>query len=1271
MTKIEKNYDVFFQKNAKNFANDYFLKKIKNNYDVVGQFSSDLKQKSSDNLTPQTSVNGQQNSATNSLSSNSLQNVTQNTNIYPSINHEIKDTRTVINGGNSNSNLESKTYDVNPINSNSVADVLVSNSSVNDFQNTNVDTAVADTEIKDVTEDNSVNVQSLNETDYAAAVTPVAIEPEKEVQIQEVEAIANNSQDFQIDSIPKTFDSDFSDYLDDNNDFDYQNLSNQLDYETNNYENLDLYDYESSENQINYLNETNASFESQNTSFYEDDEGEIKDIQNLLSNLDLDINDLNSDNQEFFEDYFNYLTRQKIKEIVEKKIGFCDEQMLDQLHSISIDENWKELDVEKWLLNPENIKNFKNKSAAISNVKVSDLKLNEVELQNQIPTFKSSKIEDVNAFVINESNSVKEVNNTNNNNTNIETAIKKENDLLEKIVDILSANQKNQKDVQDKIIQNKTNFVKHNNSKRYFKPKHKKVDLPLEYLIKITKLLENKQSRSNRQSNHKQFINVSSNPNDPVLNKIGINQKLLETKVNDKLSVLEEKIGNLNNNFRSTLIEENYRVLLINNQTETLKNYLNERLANLNKPNHLVYQQPGVNIELLNSKNHENKPHIKEIKEEKGLDNKDLSKDLNTFKHEIYNKYNDLDSKVSAFSQINSDIANKFKDFENLIKTFDNKTVQKQTNGFVFQEFDYLNPNVVKNDVGFSNNQIKDNDIKSEFNADFLKNLDTKVEELPKTEANTDFKTDIIDELLNDNLADFGGQIDDIKPNLIAEKIEVFQDKKEELLINDDLGSVDTNTINNVEEDSHTLFELDLFENNNEIDEATDSISIVEPQQEDFEKSQSEEEKEEEKEEILNLDDTDFLELNEMQKLLNQEIEAVVLEDYQTENEVTTKPQNEANYLEEFDTYDFKIWDITNNDEQDDNLEFNQIDLNNSDDFENFYVDNESNTEDTNFSNQATSDFENDFKIVYESNDVSDEFNVLVDNNNSEETKVENEISFVIDEFDVFENVDSQEAEDQKKSTQNTSLDLLENDAETIDYEFDEDKILDNLNKLEDQELEFAISDNQDFAVNDLVAEDKLSNECLELEATKFVNYENKFMSYVGVTRINTNEFKQNISNDGLDDINASTNSEESSISDLSLDNLEETKLNQVNTMPQTQEFDQFEGDKETKIDFLSDPMENTLFVDYQNNYWLDENIVTKSNNDNYNFNLKEYQSEKDESKKLIKNQIFEKNESEIETLKNEMLEELDDVIQDLRNLNVKEGQITGFEDLKIKVRNI
>ena len=79
----------------------------------------------------------------------------------------------------------------------------------------------------------------------------------------------------------------------------------------------------------------NKDYEFKNDSFEIE---ESENLQSLLNDYNMKKNILIDDS---FDDdtYFSYLSKKKIKTIISEKLGYCNDEMIDEIHSKEINEN--------------------------------------------------------------------------------------------------------------------------------------------------------------------------------------------------------------------------------------------------------------------------------------------------------------------------------------------------------------------------------------------------------------------------------------------------------------------------------------------------------------------------------------------------------------------------------------------------------------------------------------------------------------------------------------------------------------------------------------------------------------------------------------------------------------------------------------------------------------------------------------------------------------------------------------------------------------------
>ena len=405
------------------------------------------------------------------------------------------------------------------------------------------------------------------------------------------------------------------------------------------------------------------------------EEKEEKDIYSLLDELNLSKNILSQNKNDVDFDLLTYLSRSRIHEILYEKFGYANEDLLDELHSCSISMNWKELDLQKWLLDPNNQEKINNyylqrqnstssieknevnqsKEKTVNNKTVSVPEVNEVKNVEKHVVYANKFVSNDSTF---EKDFIDKFDNFSNNFFNKFQEFSDKNNKLEEAVDLLK-NQINSFKVDNKIEEKSIETM-------------------------VTKILNENKSVEKHSSNIVE--NVSSNNNDKYL----IN----------KIDLLSFKIDSIDKNFKHTLIEENYRKLLIDNQTETLKNFIQEKMNNKGLENQ--YSKKTF-VNKIENKENENK------------------NEFNSLKENIDKRFEDVFNKIE-----NIESSNNNKDLQSLFK--DDVKISLEDNKIKFDQNDSLD---------FKINEIDKN--KSEINCD-LTNNDYLVEDMEMDDSKNDSK---------------------------------------------------------------------------------------------------------------------------------------------------------------------------------------------------------------------------------------------------------------------------------------------------------------------------------------------------------------------------------------------------------------------------------------------------------------------------------------------------------------------------------------------------
>lgn len=385
------------------------------------------------------------------------------------------------------------------------------------------------------------------------------------------------------------------------------------------------YDYNWNYNIDTLNSEFNNNYSSSIYSNYSDSKSNLDSMENLLKEYKLNKNIFSSSNSNEM-DFFSFLPRSRIKEILIEKFGKADENLLDELHSKSIINNWKEIDLQKWFLDPNN-KYF----------------INEINSSDDLNEKNKDTFEGIN-----------------DNNFSIDTSedFINKNNLTKQITESITA------------LKNDINVL------------------------------------------FKQQQNINKQKYDDSDNKSNLNKKI------DMLSI---KLENINKNFKNTIIEENYKKLLLDNQTEVLKNFFNEKLIK------------STTIEKADNKSN--------------LKNKWNSLDIENFKDEINLKFDQLFQQIEEMKLESIHNSN----LKNILKDEIKFNLNNDNNIEIISELDsideYDNQKYIVDNLYNENNPLNKNYEYHEksFSDDKSNNLNFKISDLNDENASEKIESKKID----------------------------------------------------------------------------------------------------------------------------------------------------------------------------------------------------------------------------------------------------------------------------------------------------------------------------------------------------------------------------------------------------------------------------------------------------------------------------------------------------------------------------------------------
>ncbi|BAC43943.1 hypothetical protein D8X55_01730 [Malacoplasma penetrans] len=633
MNNTEKNFSVFSRNESKKFSNEYFLKKIKNNYELVPDFDLTPVQ------IPKTIINNNENFPIQSVNKFEKVNL---------VNQDINLADSSLSNPNLNNDYLNNLGSLNNDDKPSIQNVVKNNSLLNKHLNSNLDSSYSfydgDDSYLDDDIFSSIDFLSDDNNLLMDSIPEEVIEP-------------NQPQNFYNQNL--------------NTDL----LNNNLD-DTNDYLDNDLMENDELSNDLNSMYSL-ETFESNNLS-------NLLDIYNIKSNL-------NSNNLP--DDFFNYISRNRIKEIVIEKLGYCDEEMLDELHSLSIIENWKDLDVQKWLLNPENVNKFKNVAVQHPSIQ-EEAPVYEpiVQEERQVinPIFKTTELDnnffDFRVSKVNDSKElarpveIEQLPTPVNTTAPIIDEVKNLSSKIEALENSVNQNvvskEKNQPVSVNEVQESRNNnryqkedtFETNNRNRRSYFPVHKEINY---YGNKYSQLRDNSNTAKSNDS-FKDDLRYEFKENLNLYNKLNFQYKNLEKEMSYKFDSIANQINKINGEFKSTMIEELYRNLLINNQTETLKNYINEKVINVSS----LFGSNNKSNKYSNFINSNSDSHKKNINPKKF--GKHQNEKLNKLNQSIDEKISNIDSQFKNLQETNQ---NKFNEInESLKKIIDQINVTKEPN---------------------------------------------------------------------------------------------------------------------------------------------------------------------------------------------------------------------------------------------------------------------------------------------------------------------------------------------------------------------------------------------------------------------------------------------------------------------------------------------------------------------------------------------------------------------------------------------------------------
>ncbi len=1183
MSKKEKVFSVMSRQDSKSFANEYLINKIRNNYQLIPGFN--LEPVVENKVVVDDNLENNNVFAPKETTPNPSYTVDANTNI---------DQNNVI---NENQNLAY--YEENVTDSN----VTYYNQNTNNIeskenQNVFTDTLNGINEIK-----NSV----LTNKNYA-----------NELNFNNLSSSSNyNNENHYSQNVGN---KDYSDNLNDYYEETYQEIVNNNNYIK-----------EHSNGLSSWNMEKNKEYELKDDSFEIE---ESENLQSLLNDYNMNKNILKEDS---FDDdtYFSYLSKKKIKTIISEKLGYCDEEMLDEVHSKAISENWKELDVQKWLLNPENINRFKE----MDYDKTIDYPIN----------FSSSEI-DKSLFDLSEKH-LDSVNNDSNDDKLINFPVgDNDNEDEHKI----NNHHKKHHDEHDKTEGFNKDHHHHNHcdtKHHHCECKQKNINDSFTNDILVLK-------------NHEISCNCKKDFNKPceknTIDEIKSNQKLFEKEISNKFDILNNQIQNMSGNFKATLVDESYRKLLFDNQTETIKNYLNERILNSQFPSSSFSKIREINSSLnnenvLNSNNgfYFDKRNKKNSKNQK-YNNHVISKKtdyLNNAHNQkvLHLRINELNKKMDyEIGEINSTLSKwekssitELNELKSIISEISNKldSANNQTEKEKFNKDDEFLFNEFKRSESFSKDYTVEN-----FSSEDDKSLLTEIVNKNKEEIISFYedKNKLSKQKAENNVEIIINPIDFSNKNYDSNDFDL-QEKSKEFFKNsvyDVFGyNNEKDLFSEIKEPTKINF-LDSFESeekkeNNENDE--EFLNLEEENE--FKKDDSfapqinpiefEEEKnndEEISEEVLVLKDFEFI-IHEFKNSSFIGVEKIKENEF---HETTLVAKNYVPSAEE-------LYKITNKDH-----EINRINAN-------FLFEEFNGPEYIEPVKKIVKTVELFISLKIKNYVPLENELYKISEKDHQENKIKN--NFLFEEFNGPEYIEPVNKKKEAPKIINFSDSLVAGKVSDFNENGSDHNILfdEDFNSSQYDVFEEKINQEIDLTTSDLLekSDNLINDNNLSKDfAVKEKDYEIN-LNLVDLSNKEINEFDSKKTEDisFLDEQNLN-------VIDLSETQNQENKNEVEVSIPENIET--------VNIDFENNDVSNSIKTNEKDSQNLENN--------NYNFTLDKLKKERQEK---ISKELIDNSEKFIDKIKENVTNELDDVIKGLEDLNINDDSIYDIENIKIKFKNI
>lgn len=396
------------------------------------------------------------------------------------------------------------------------------------------------------------------------------------------------------------------------------------------------------------------------------------------SNVNLSQFGFKNPNQNYNQEFVEYVSRKKIKKILAEKYGINSKEAVNFLYQKVLVHKWNEISLEKWLLNPANMETLKKK------IKQNDTnqKDSEINYENQKNLSLDSivtthKIEPVQAQT-NNTNNIRDIK------EDLKSVIVEENyrkmqfdmqtEILKNHINDKLFNLANSITGLNNNILNGNNQANHNND-----PSNNSQQLPQQETSTNNNTLEKEELKKAISEEMEKISSIFNDKFGDSINTLNNHVSYLSESLGEKIHMLEEQVATINNSFSSIDNKSDSLNEKLNTFANDIKEDYQEKIDDMKKQKEESFEILESKIyDLKNSMFDEFKSEMEKMNKqfkdfERSSKNKiDISNlnldEISTLDHKINEIEDGLDDKINSFEnnidkKINSmgeDINNKF-----------------------------------------------------------------------------------------------------------------------------------------------------------------------------------------------------------------------------------------------------------------------------------------------------------------------------------------------------------------------------------------------------------------------------------------------------------------------------------------------------------------------------------------------------------------------------------------------------------------------------------